>query len=290
MSKRFVVIDFETANADLASICQIGIASFVEGALTEVWGSLVDPEDYFDDVNVSIHGISETVVKGAPKFVDLFGQLTSRLQGQIVVSHSSFDRAALQQTTRKHKLTELQCVWLDSARVVRRTWPQFAWRGYGLENVCKTLGVQFKHHDAAEDARAAGEVLLHAMRVSGMDLQAWTTRVKQPIDIYHVATDKSITATGNADGPLYGEEMVFTGALSIKRREAAELAARLGCTVAETVKRTTTILVVGDQDVLRLAGHEKSAKHRRAENLAAEGQRIRFLRESDFLQLTGTTS
>lgn len=287
MSKRFVVIDFETANADLASICQIGIASFVEGALAEVWGSLVDPEDYFDDVNVSIHGINETVVKGAPKFVDLFGQLAGRLQGQIVVSHSSFDRAALQQTTRKHKLTELQCVWLDSARVVRRTWPQFAWRGYGLENVCKTLGVQFKHHDAAEDARAAGEVMLHAMGVSGLNIEEWITRVKQPIDR---GVGASIVVTGESEGPLCGEEIVFTGTLSITRREAATSAARLGCSVAADVRKTTTILVVGDQDVLRLAGHEKSAKHRKAESLAAEGQRIRFLRESDFLQLVGLAS
>jgi DNA polymerase-3 subunit epsilon len=42
------------------------------------------------------------------------------------------------------------------------------------------------------------------------------------------------------------------------------------------------MLVVGDQDVRRLAGHELSSKHRRAEERAAAGQEIRILRESDF--------
>jgi DNA polymerase-3 subunit epsilon len=54
------------------------------------------------------------------------------------------------------------------------------------------------------------------------------------------------------------------------------------------VTKKTTILVVGDQDVARLAGHEKSSKHRKAEQLVAEGQQIRIIRESDFKTLVRT--
>jgi DNA polymerase-3 subunit epsilon len=45
------------------------------------------------------------------------------------------------------------------------------------------------------------------------------------------------------------------------------------------------MLVVGDQDMRRLAGHEKSSKHRKAEQLALKGQSIRILRESDFKKM-----
>jgi DNA polymerase-3 subunit epsilon len=69
------------------------------------------------------------------------------------------------------------------------------------------------------------------------------------------------------------------------RREAADLAAAAGCTVQSTVTKETTVLVVGDQDIDRLAGHEKSAKHRKAEALIEAGQPIRIVQESDFLQL-----
>jgi len=44
----FVALDVETANADLSSICQIGIATFRDGKLADSYVSLVDPDDYFD--------------------------------------------------------------------------------------------------------------------------------------------------------------------------------------------------------------------------------------------------
>ena len=55
--------------------------------------------------------------------------------------------------------------------------------------------------------------------------------------------------------------------------------------MAPNVNKKTTLLVVGDQDVKKLAGHKKSNKHRRAEDLISKGQDIRILRESDFKEL-----
>jgi DNA polymerase-3 subunit epsilon len=76
---------------------------------------------------------------------------------------------------------------------------------------------------------------------------------------------------------------VFTGALSLPRREAADLAAQAGCSVDGGVTKETTLLIVGDQDVRRLApGQVKSSKQVKAEQLIARGQPIRILRETDF--------
>ncbi len=71
----FVAIDVETANADMASICQIGAAKYDNGILVEEWSSLVDPEDYFDFINIDIHGIAEDDVEGKPIFPEIFNQL-----------------------------------------------------------------------------------------------------------------------------------------------------------------------------------------------------------------------
>ena len=282
MGDRFVAIDFETANADLASICQIGAVTFESGVVREAWGTLVNPEDYFDWINVSIHGIDERKVRKAPTFPHIADALATRVSGQVVVSHTSFDRVALAQALTKYRLEKISCTWLDSARVARRAWTEFARVGYGLGNVCGKLGIEYQAHDAVEDARAAGEVLLQAMKQSGLDLSGWLARVEQPID---PETAKPIVYDGNPDGPLFGEQIVFTGALTLPRREAAALAAKAGCDVAAGVKKSTTLLVVGDQDIRKLAGHEKSTKHRKAELLIAKGQPIRILRESDFVRL-----
>ncbi|MFH2101900.1 MAG: BRCT domain-containing protein [Chloroflexota bacterium] len=176
----------------------------------------------------------------------------------------------------------IECIWLDTARVSRRAWTQFAYQGYGLASIAGELGIKFRHHDALEDARAAGEILVRAVRDTGINVQDWLARVNQPI---FGANGYKITRDGAPDGPLAGEVVIFTGALSIPRREAADMAASIGCDVGENVTQNTTLLVVGDQDIRKLAGHEKSSKHRKAEELIERGQQIRILGERNFLKI-----
>lgn len=281
----FVAIDVETANADMASICQIGLAKYKNGVLVEEWSSLVDPEDYFDSINIYIHGITEKDVLGKPTFPEVDIQLANHLNGAVCVSHTHFDRVSINRALEKYGLHSFNTTWLDSARVTRRAWKEFAWSGYGLANVCNKIGYEFKHHDALEDAKASGRVLLAAIEKTGLDIAAWLKRVNQPIDPSNVSSKAAISREGNPEGEFYGEVMVFTGALEIPRREAADLAAGIGCKVTAGVTKKTTLLVVGDQDISRLAGKEKSSKHIKAEQLIQKGQSIRILKESDFKEL-----
>lgn len=282
----FVVIDVETANADMASICQIGLATFADGHLVDEWSSLVDPEDDFNHVNVSIHGIEAGMVEGQPTLPQLADRLRSTLEHTVSVCHTHFDRIALGRAFSKYHLSPIATTWLDSARVVRRTWRDLAWSGYGLANVCSMIGYELQHHDALEDAKAAGFVLLAAMHESQQGLEEWCQRATQPIDPERLVS--SVLRDGNPEGDLYGEVLAFTGALTLPRQEAADLAASVGCHVTPGVTRKTTMLVVGDQDIARLAGHQKSTKHRKAEQLVADGQRIRIIGESDFAILVRT--
>ena len=281
----FIALDVETANADMASICQIGIAKYAEGKLVEEWSSLIDPEDYFDFINIDIHGITEDDVVGCPTFPEIVDILDRFLNNTICVSHTHFDRVSISRALENYGLKEFNTVWLDSARVARRTWEEFAWRGYGLANVCNKIGYEFKHHDALEDAKASGQVVLAAIEATGLDIESWLKRVKQPIDPANSSCGSAINRKGNPEGELCGEVVVFTGALKIPRREAADLAASIGCSVASGVTKKTTIIVVGDQDLSKLAGKEKSSKHLRAEQLISKGQEIRIIKESDFKEL-----
>ena len=69
------------------------------------------------------------------------------------------------------------------------------------------------------------------------------------------------------------------------RSAAANLAASAGCNVDKGVSRKTTVLVVGDSDISRFAGHEKSSKHRKAEELIENGMPIRVVCETDFMAM-----
>ncbi len=283
----FVAVDVETANPDMASICQIGIARFANGVVADEWKSYIDPQDHFYGINVSIHGIDEGVVAGAPTFGMLASKINGLLNGHVVVTHTHFDKVAINQACTKYKAKPPSCAWLDSAGVVRRTWKEFSQRGYGLQSVCALIGYKFQAHDALEDAKAAGNIMLAAMTQTGLGLDAWLTRVSQPID---PTLKQQIAREGCPDGELYGEVLVFTGALTMPRREAAGTAASIGCEVDTGVTKRTTILVVGDQDVRQLAGHKKSSKHRKAEELIRKGQSIRVLRETDLRKLVKLAS
>ena len=285
---KFTTIDVETANPDMSSICQIGVARYLNGEIIDQWVTYIEPEDYFDDINISIHGITERRVRGKPTLPQISDKLRSYLEDTVSVCHTSFDRTSVRRAFEKYNLEPINTVWLDSARVVRRTWERWAQKGYGLSNVCEELGYSFLHHDALEDAKAAGFILIEAMRESHLDLQGLVERVNRPINpkcLSHSNYREPIHRDGNPEGDLFGEVVVFTGALNITRMEAADLASNLGCQVNPGVTKKTTILVVGDQDVTKLAGHEKSIKHRKAETLAAAGQRIRIIGESDFKEL-----
>ena len=323
----FAVIDVETANPDLSSICQVGVASFRDGKLDNLWESLVNPEDEFDPINVSIHGIDEDKIRFSPKWAAVYSKLAPLLQGNIVASHTAFDRVALLRACEKNSLAPYECRWLDSARVVRRAWPAFSRSGYGLANVAAEFGIKYRPHDALEDARCAGEILLRAIAETGLSIDQWLDRVRQPINPPARVTTKPhsplaeralptpatptralptptptisakglptpalpITRDANPQGPLYGELLVFTGALSMPRHEAADAASDAGCEVATSVTKHTTLLVVGDQDIRKLAGCEKSSKHRKAEELITQGQKIRIIGESDFNRLIAHSS
>lgn len=277
----FIAVDVETANADCASLCQIGMVEFDRVGPGAKWQSLLNPEEAFDPMNVSIHGITEADVIDAPRFPDVYEQLRAALSGRVVVCHTPFDKVAIRRACERYGLPAIECRWLDSARVTRRTWPEFRRAGYGLANVAGKLGIGFDHHVAEEDAKAAGLIVLAAIGETGLSINDWLARVEAPIS----GPAQLAALEANPDGPLYGEVVVFTGALTIPRDEAARVAASLGCEVGAGVTKDTTLLVVGDQDERKLAGYEKSSKHRKAESLIEKGQRIRIVSELDFRTL-----
>ena len=174
-------------------------------------------------------------------------------------------------------------------------WPEFLRSGYGLANVAARFGIAYQAHDALEDARCAGMILLRAVAETGLGPEEWVIRAAHPIDLDNHAHNgfhefpPSAKRSGDPNGDLFGEVLVFTGSLSIPRQEAADAAAAAGCRVDDGVTKHTTMLVVGDQDLRRRAGHEKSSKNMKAERLIAQGQHIRILGESDFMRIVSWT-
>ncbi len=87
-------------------------------------------------------------------------------------------------------------------------------------------------------------------------------------------------------GALYGKRVVFTGALSMPRKEAMQLAADCGAVLQKGVTMETDYLICGAQDPLVVGADGLSRKLEKALRYNAEGRKnIQMIDEAQFMQL-----
>lgn len=173
----------ETANHDAGSICQIGFARFADARLIDNWSWRIHPQTYFTAANIAIHGIRPGDVTHAPDWAGIHERVAAVLAGRIVVSHTAFDVTAITRACLTHDRPPIQADWLDSVRVARRAFPELKGRGgHGLANLKRFLALEFEHHDAGEDARAAGWVVQAAVAATGVSVSEWITAAHRPVN------------------------------------------------------------------------------------------------------------
>ena len=147
--------------------------SVEQGQIVDEWKTLVDPGTPVSDRNVPIHGLTAWDVESARAFNGIYDCLMSKMIGEIVACYTMFDRSALRAACSIYRLDEADCLWLDTAQVVRKAWDQFSQKDYKLDKIATYLGIEFSHHDALEDARASALVLLRAVEETGLSVWQW---------------------------------------------------------------------------------------------------------------------
>ena len=182
---RFIALDVETASRRPGSICQIGLGCVRADDTVLTWSTLVDPEQPFARFNVDLHGIGPETVAGAPTFPHAWAALHPLLNAHHLVQHSRFDQAAIEAACHANALPRPELSWSDSVKIARRAWPEFKGNGgHGLGHLKQALGLEFRHHDAGEDARAAAQVVLQAEQRLGQSFhQIAVNRYKAQIKL-----------------------------------------------------------------------------------------------------------
>lgn len=163
----FVAIDFETANQARSSACAVGLA-FVSG------GKIVGKESYlirppmseFSSICTNIHGITWTDVRNEPEFPEIWKLILPKIDGTLVVAHNStFDVSVLKAALNHYRIEFPKIETACTLRISKKVWRGV--KSYSLSDLCSYLGIRPGDHDAAEDARAAAELLLAAMATKG---------------------------------------------------------------------------------------------------------------------------
>ena len=164
---QFIALDVETACGDSASICQIGIACVGYDESIRTWSTYVDPQMPFAPFNIDLHGIGPETVRNAANFAQIWPDMLPLLSRHPMVQHSRFDEKAINAACKAHGLLRPRLTWHDSVTIARAAWPELKGNGgHGLANLKQVLNLDFHHHDAGEDARAAAMVVLRAQMTS----------------------------------------------------------------------------------------------------------------------------
>ena len=309
----YVTIDFETANPQRASACAVGVVRVDDGRVTSLWSTLIDPETDFASMNVAVHGIRPEDVIGAPTFPEVAAEIAATAAGSeaLVAHNASFDVQVLGRSAERYGLG-LPPISFACTRVLARHW----WPGlptYGLGYLVHQLQLldrigEGSHHEALWDAKACQAVtelglqaagaatLTDAMREAGVRVGTLTADGSYRGCVTRgggggskfvpSALQPSPDAEPSADHPLFGVTVCFTGNLDhLTRRDAGQLVVDAGGEVVNNMSRRVNLLVVGDLDPERLAGHKTSSKVRKAAELAAEGHPIEVIDPADFMAM-----
>ncbi len=160
----FVAIDFETANQRRDSACAIGLVKVVDNKIVDQQYRLINPQDSFSDINISIHGITPEDVEDEPSFDQVWQELEPMLDGvSFVAAHNmSFDKSVLRKTCERYNIKCPSIKEVCTVKLSRQLCPELT--NHKLNTVCAYLDIKLDHHNALSDALACAEIVIFGIK------------------------------------------------------------------------------------------------------------------------------
>ncbi|TCN72268.1 exonuclease domain-containing protein [Acetobacteroides hydrogenigenes] len=154
-NQRFAVVDIETSGGDpkRERITEIAIYLLEGGKIVEEFSTLLNPEKSIPSYITKLTGITNEMVRNAPKFYEVAKRIVEITQDAIFVGHNvGFDYGFVQNEFKRLGY-RYRRVTFDTVRVSRKLLPGHA--SYSLGNLSADLGITLENrHRAAGDARA----------------------------------------------------------------------------------------------------------------------------------------
>lgn len=284
------------------------------------------PGNKYEWGNVRVHGIRPRDTVNAPDFLTVWQELHPMLVGKALIAHNArFDMSVIKASLAAYGDSYVQQYadfkYVDSIAMARDLVPGRK----NLAACSECLGIDLEHHHNAEcDAVACAEIAIACIKANHClnlgefcfsqphvriqevaDLVLPTPRPKvpkttQPRRTHAVGPGPALAqnrhikprdiqpqvSTFDTSHPLYQKSLVFTGELSIDRKEAMQRAVNVGAVLRSSVSRRTDFLVVGHQYDGPDGQATISNKEEKARAILAEGKsKLRLLDENEFFHL-----
>ena len=175
--QEYVVFDLETTGLSFTDdhITEIGAAIYKDGKMTEKFQTFVDPERKLPPKIVELTGITDEMLKGAPKLSEAIPEFLEFCGGRPLAAHNAdFDVSFVKAACQKLGLP-FEPTYLDTLVMAQGLLPGL--NKYKLNIVADALSLpDFNHHRAVDDAMTVGYML---ERFFAMLEEQGITRVSQ---------------------------------------------------------------------------------------------------------------
>ncbi len=183
MLRNYVIVDLETTGlrADTDKIIEIG-AIKVENGQESIYNSFVNPEVPISERIVEIVGITDEMVKDAPKISDIIGEFIEFTKDLPLLGHNLLFDFGFLKTAAVQNGYKFQKNGLDTLDIARKYLPELESRK--LEYLCKYFGIHDEqHHRAWNDAKVTGQ-LYHILCEKFENMEDKNKKVFEPKELH----------------------------------------------------------------------------------------------------------
>lgn len=156
----YVVVDVETTGgrATTNRIIELGAVKIQNHKVIDEWHSLINPQRRISQSITSLTGITNEMVKDAPRFEEVLDSFIKFMGDAVFVAHNvSFDYGFISEEYRRLDKT-FRFPKLCTVAGMRRHYP--GQECYKLGFLCERYGLPLeRHHRALDDAKGAGHLL-----------------------------------------------------------------------------------------------------------------------------------
>ena len=273
----YLVLDLETTGGNPVHdrITEIAAVRIENGQEVARWSSLVNPGTTISMFIQKLTGISNQMVREAPRFADLAPRLLELLDGAVLVAHNArFDHGFLQNEFARMEMT-LRVKTLCTVRLSRLLYPQH--RSHGLDAIMQRHGLRSSaRHRAMGDVdmvlawlaiaareldpdliRAHASSLLQGSAALPPQLETPLTEVPESVGVYLFFGDSAL--------PLYIGKSVNMRKRVLSHFQASDKQSR-EIRIVQEVRRIEWIETAGELGALLLEARlikEKQPLHNR---------------------------
>jgi len=284
----YVVLDLETTGFDPAfdEIIEVAAIKYSNREKISEFTTLVKPENKINEYITELTGITNEMVKDAPKIKKVLPELMSFLSDSVIIGHNAnFDINFLYDNNMLCFNEPFTNSFIDTMRISRRLFRDIRHRLVDLAMEFKiSADVQHRAKADCEITQKVYEYMRNHCTEKNIDITAFLKASHGKS--FDLKDFKPETEEFDVSHPIYGMSVCFTGTLEkFPRKEALQIVTNLGGIPSDSVTKNTNILVLGNNDYCSSIKGGKSNKQKKAEELILKGHDLIIISEKSFYDM-----